>query len=331
MKRILRLCAVCCALSLLAGCGPTYPKGTVPESIKKICKKEYDVEVEVKIEGRTLAVYLPAKELFDAVFNLGQEASKKINNVILGISRVALSTDQKVDFYILIAQDPEMPEIEIVYIRYVDDVKRFLLGDVSRDDYGRRAVIALKTPTYAERERILRELFEKLNLKDSEELVKEYIEEKPVSTMGEIGYWDGKFYLKEIEMGEFLAKQIEDKIKISFSSSKELARWFEVKSARGEYSALPEGGMFNFKVDLTPRVAGLYMESGIELGAQERKREVFRELMRVTGKTLRAYRFDDFKGIYFSTTYGDLSVDREDAEAFRKKEIGIDDIIMKGE
>jgi len=47
------------------GCTQTYPSHRVKESIQEICRKEYGIEnIQVKIEGRTIGVYLPIKKLF---------------------------------------------------------------------------------------------------------------------------------------------------------------------------------------------------------------------------------------------------------------------------
>jgi len=35
-----------------------------------------------------------------------------------------LSTDAKFDFYCIIAHDVKMPEIQLIAVRYIDDIKR---------------------------------------------------------------------------------------------------------------------------------------------------------------------------------------------------------------
>jgi len=115
-------------LLFLSGCGQTYPKAKIPEAIVGLCKKEYNANVDVKTTGTTVAVYIPVENLFGGELNLDSAASKKIGDVIMGVSRITLSTDAKFNFYIIIAQDPKMPEIEVVYVRYVDDLKRFFYG-----------------------------------------------------------------------------------------------------------------------------------------------------------------------------------------------------------
>jgi hypothetical protein len=101
------LCAIVCAS--VAGCQPTYPKGYFKESVIKLCKKEYNLDVKVETAGRTIAIYLPLQDLLDFNFAIGKKASEQINDVILSISRAALSTDAKYDFYCIIAHDVKIP------------------------------------------------------------------------------------------------------------------------------------------------------------------------------------------------------------------------------
>ena len=133
--KLWRLLIAACFLSsalFLSGCGPTYPKEKTKESIIRLCKKEYKLDVKVEIAGKTVAIYLPLTNLLDFTFALTPDASEKINQVILSVTRVVLSTDAKYGFYCVMAHDVRIPEIQIVIIKSVEDVRRFLLGDISR-------------------------------------------------------------------------------------------------------------------------------------------------------------------------------------------------------
>lgn len=317
-----------CIFGLLSGCGPTYPKEKVQEGIVNLCNKEYKVTVDTKIVGNTVAVYLPVENLFDAVLNLDTKASKKINDVILGVSRVSLSTDAKFDFYVVIAQDPKTPEVEIVYIRYVDDIKRFLLGDISREQYSSRAVIMLKTPPQAERERVLKDLFSKLNIEDSDEIIKGYLEtEQDVSAIGEISYWHNKFFIKEINISEFLASQIEERIKMEFRVNRDLNKWYEFKSCGGKFVKGQNRNRFVFNVNMANRVEPLYFESGMELDAYKKKAIVFTRLFAVTGDVLWSYKFKDFDKVEFSIPAQKLRISKDELWKFRKGKIKIKELI----
>lgn len=313
-----------------SGCGPTYPKGMIPEAIKRICLKEYDSYVEVKIVGKTLAVYLPIENLFNAVFNINPDASKKINGVILGASRVVLSTDQEIDFYIVIAQDPKVPEIELLYIRYVEDVKRFLLGDISRGEYAKRAVVSIITPSRAQKEKILREMFEKLNIENVDEILKEYIKEKPVTTLDEICYWNNEFYIKEIELNEFLAMQIRERIKLAYGTDKELAKWFELRGVKGKFSedkSNRKKGRFFFEVDYSSRINRVYTETGMEFGALYRKKKVLKKLLDIVSRVLWAYKFEDYYGVKLKIPDGKVILRKDEVWAYKKRRLKIDDLV----
>lgn len=296
------------ALGALTGCSPTFPKEKIQDSVIDLCKREYDVSVSAKLAGNTVAVYLPVENLFDAVLNIDTKASKKINDVILGVSRIALSTDAKIDFYVVIAQDPRMPEVEIVYIRYVDDVKRFFLSDISRDEYAKRAVIMLKTPPQAEREKVLKDLFAKLNIEGSDEMIKEYFaSQENVAGIGEISYWNGRFFIKEIDLSEFLASQIDERLKMDFKQDKDLNKWYELKAGDGKFVREPRNASFIFTVNISNRVAPLYLDSGLELDAQRKKVLVFKKLFEIVGDVLWSYKFKDFDNVEFDLTAGSSS------------------------
>jgi hypothetical protein len=315
-------------LGFLSGCSPTYPKEKIKEGVIDLCKKEYGITVDAKIFGNTVAVYLPVDSLFDAVLSLDARASKKINDVILSVTRVTLSTDAKFDFYVVIAQDPKVPEVEIVYIRYVDDVKRFLLGDISRDDYAKRAVIAIRTPPQAERERILKELFSKLNIEGSEDMIKEYLEsEERISGIGDISYWNNKFFLKEISMSEFLMCQIEDRIKMEFRQNRDLNKWYELKVAEGKFVKNPKGNIFVFTVNMANRVEPLYLDSGIELDAYKKRTMVFTKALDVIARVLWSYKFNDFNQVEVNTLTQKLKLSKGELWKFKNGKIKIEELI----
>jgi hypothetical protein len=298
------------------------------EAIKELCKREYKLTVDTKISGRTVAVYLPIENLFDAVLNIDSKASKKLNDVILGVSRVAISTDGKFDFYIVITQDPKMPEVEIVYIRYVDDIKRFLLGGISRDDYSKRAVIAIKTPPQAERERILKDLFSKLKVENSDQMIKEYLEsEEGVSGIGDISYWNNKFFIKEIGLAEFLASQIEERIKMDFRTDKDLNKWYELKSCDGKFVKSESENHFVFNINIANRVEPLYLDSGVELDAYKKRIAVFKSSVGIAGKILSAYKFDDFNRVDIVTPTHRIRVSKDKLWKVKSGKIKIEELI----
>jgi len=315
-------------LLFLSGCGATYPEEKLEESIVDLCQKDFGVSVTTKIAGNTVAVRFSTENLFDGMFNLNPEASRKINDVIMAVSRIVLSTDAELDFYIIFAQDPEIPDLEIVYIRYVKDVKRFMYGGMSRDDYTKRAIIAIKTPPQAERERILRELFAKLDIEKTDEMVDEYAQqEEEASGIGEISYWNNKFFIKDIGIEEFLAIQIADRIRIEFKNDNEINRWYELKTSNGNFIKGWDTGSFIFNTGISDRVTPLYLDSGLELGARKKRSIVFKKLFSVVSDVLWAYKFQGFNEVEFVLPTESVVVSRENLWAFRRRKVKIEDLI----
>ncbi|MBU4477718.1 MAG: hypothetical protein KKH34_01280 [Candidatus Omnitrophica bacterium] len=122
------------------GCAPTYPKERLAQSVEDVCKKEYNVDVQAKVIGKMIVVFIPLQELFDEKLDILPEAVEKIENVILTTSRVLFSTDAKVDFYMIIAADIKITSAELVLVRYLDDVYKFMHGWIKRDDYRQRVL-----------------------------------------------------------------------------------------------------------------------------------------------------------------------------------------------
>jgi len=140
---------------------PSFPKEALEASIKEICLKDYGIEnVEVKIVGKTLGVHLPLKRLFEQdieslilsgkikdaenFLQLSEEAVEKIQDVIFTTSRVIISSDEQIDFYVVKATDVEETGMEFILINYVDDVKRVRFWDIALSEYYKRSYRDLK-------------------------------------------------------------------------------------------------------------------------------------------------------------------------------------------
>ncbi len=134
------LCLLAATCLFNNGCGPTYPKAKLTQSLVNVCKKEYNIDVQAKLIGRTIVVFIPFKQLFDSKLDILPDAVEKIENVILSTSRVLFSTDAQVDFYEIIAADVKTTGAELVLVRYMDDVYKFMNGWIKRDDYRNRVL-----------------------------------------------------------------------------------------------------------------------------------------------------------------------------------------------
>ena len=166
---------ICLLILFVSGCAPTYTNENLEQSILDICKKEYKLDVSVRRVGRTVGIYLPINGLFeskvkssgrnmtleDALSSVkfSKEAADKIDDVSMALSRVALSSGADVDFYVLIAADTKASGLQIVITRYVNDMKRLILGDVSRGDYVQRLLMDMDFGPTAAAEETVKEFF----------------------------------------------------------------------------------------------------------------------------------------------------------------------------
>jgi hypothetical protein len=183
MKRFQYLLTISLSFFLttfIFGCSePTYPKDKIVPSIKEICKKEYKIDdVEVKIVGNTVGVYLPLEKLFEANFkNLFQsgkvadlesllrihpEALDKIENVLNSLTRVIVSASKDVDFFVMKAVDTQVTGFQWTIIGNTNDIKRVNLMDISRSEYRKRRVEDLKINNTILWKKTVEELFSQI-------------------------------------------------------------------------------------------------------------------------------------------------------------------------
>ncbi len=311
-------------LVTVTGCCPTYPKERFKESIVELCNREYKLDIKVETVGKTIAIYLALPDLIDFTFAITKEASDKINDVILSVSRVALSSDAEYDFYCIIAHDVRIPEIQIIIIKSVDDVKRFLLNDISRNEYSKRMLIDMRLSPQAQKEHALKEVFEKMGLdtKWRETVMNDFFRSEPAA-LGDIGYWNDRFYIKDISLAEFLAEQMASRIRFEFREDKGLDTLASVKSVKGLYSSKGTEHYFQVEILATPKGFKELSDKGIS-------DKVFESALKVASHIMHGYRFSDFDYVNIVNQADNriLQVSRENLEAWRMKKFKLTDLIL---
>jgi len=226
MKRILPFLIFIMFIS--SGCKPTYPKIKVSDSIIKLCRDEYHTEIKVKSVGRTMGVYMPVDNLLDSSLQPSEESFEKLGNVLHVLSRVALSTDADLEFITLVARDSKISGFELVLTRYVEDIKRFMVGDISQGEYMKR----MDWETRLDPLVFLSDLASK-DKKDQPE--------------------SEEFSIEEVHLQDFLAKQISRRIEDKFKEDKHLKENFKVTDVNGEFiPGVPNlgRGILKFTLDI---------------------------------------------------------------------------------
>lgn len=163
------------ACFLLAGCGgPTFPKDKLVDSLEKLCKEEYNIDVSAKVTGQTLGIYLQLDRLIGSLTGqvaLDEAASEVIENVLICARRVTLSTDSDVKFFTLIGAD-KLFGYELRMTHYIKDVHRVMVMNISRSDYFQRIMYNLHpSPTIQGKRRIF-EFFKMLGSDSVENVIR---------------------------------------------------------------------------------------------------------------------------------------------------------------
>ena len=216
----------------LWGCSHTYPPEKVQQAIQDICRKEYGIEhIQVKIIGKTIGVFLPIKKLFvtnfkealakgnmkvddmENLFRPAPEALEQVEDVLFSISRVILSTDRKLEFYLLQAADMDETGLQLVLEGYVDDIKRVRFWDISRDEYRKRVLHEIKLNRALVWHRLPRSFFETLSDSPSLKKLNAYfsqpLTDEALEALFEVNLKQIRAGAVQWELGEFRSTPIE--------------------------------------------------------------------------------------------------------------------------
>lgn len=110
---------------LVSGCGPkyTYPGDSVPKSIEEIDRKEYKIDSNARVVGKTVGAVVYLDSIVDAKGQIPKEVHETMSKVMQAVTRVALSTDLPLEFCTVVIRDRQHGN-ELVITRSLDDTKR---------------------------------------------------------------------------------------------------------------------------------------------------------------------------------------------------------------
>ena len=305
------------------GCAPSFPREVLPEAVKEVCKNEYDMDVEVTLVGNTVGIYYPMEGLLDVGMGLSEEAWDTISNLLLIASRVVLSTDANIQFYCVITQDARLPELQVVIIKYVEDVKKGMYRNISRSEAFKRTLFSVNLTPQAKKERSIEKVFEKLGVEDNtrQSVLDEFFRSPPTK-LSDIGYWRGTFYLKNVTMEEFIAAQIASRMKLDFRSDKDLAEKFSYKVAESSFAS--ESGLRAFLVSF--KIA----DQGASENEKELRTQKIKEIVRITNEVVDGYKFKEFDLLILDDQLENvqLRIDAQDVCNFNKTRTPVEDLAI---
>ncbi|MGB2599989.1 MAG: hypothetical protein WBB86_03160 [Candidatus Omnitrophota bacterium] len=314
---------VVCAALLLPACMPTYPKEKLAETVREVCRIEYNMEVDVVVKGSTMGIYYPMKSLLDVGLGINKDAWDDISNLVLVASRVVLSTDADIKFYCVITQDARLPELQVVIIKYVEDVKRGMYRNISRNESYKRTLFSINLTPQAKKERSIEKVFDKMEIEEKtrEKVMDEFFRAAPTK-LSDVGYWRGRFYLKDITMEEFLAAQIANRVKIDFRTEKNLTEIFDYKSAEGSFMSSKGKRYFllQFKIaDKAPKEESL----------TDPRVEKVQEIVRIANEVVYGYKFKDFDFMEMFDQYENVKlwINEKDIYDFNRKKLPVKEIV----
>ncbi len=213
---------------------PTYSKEKVEQSVIELCKDEYGLDVNAKIIGSTLGVFIPVEGLIDSELRLDKDAAEKIEDVALSIHRVVMSTDKPLKFYTLTARDTKTAGAEFVLTGFIYDVVRVRLLDISRGEYYKRILRDFKFNSVVAGEAKIRELFDALNKHSSST--------HDIRALFYPSYTIGKKDSQKIEIVQMEAKEISDMEALIYIKTKE---YYEPRQGFEVYKAIFPTGFNN--------------------------------------------------------------------------------------
>jgi len=286
------------------------------------------MDVDVAVFGTTMGLYYPMEGLLDAGMGISEKAWDRISDLLLVASRIVLSTDANIQFYCVVTQDRRLPELQVVIIKYVDDVKRSMVRNISRNEAFKRTLFSINLTPQAEKERSVEQAFNRLGVDDGirQKVLEEFFRSPPAK-LSDVGYWKGDFYLKDITLAEFLAEQIVNRIKTDFRSDAELLKKFNFINAEGSYIEENDKGSFfvSFKI----------ADHGPSKEPGEKIKEKIKEVIRVANEVTNGYGFKDFDFLVLEDQLENtrFTVSGEDTYSFHAEKPMVEDItkVVKGQ
>ncbi|MBI2915675.1 MAG: hypothetical protein HYY07_02310, partial [Elusimicrobia bacterium] len=108
--------------------------------MQKLFRKELNTDVETELAGKTLYVSFTVENLVSKNFELPKEVLQKLEDAMLSITRISLSTDAEIEFTVIEARDPKWG-VQTNIIRKMRDLKGLLYWKVSKSDFDERLVL----------------------------------------------------------------------------------------------------------------------------------------------------------------------------------------------
>jgi hypothetical protein len=119
---------------------PSYSSKTLIPSLEKMLLEEYDIHALVKLTEKTLGVCITVPTILASGKKTMSVVRDQMQDVMMCLRRVLLSTDVPIDFYQISIRSKDAPGTEVVMMHYLQDYKIYILSGISQDDFLKRMV-----------------------------------------------------------------------------------------------------------------------------------------------------------------------------------------------
>lgn len=148
LRRLPPIAVASFVLGIASGCSgrPTYPKEQLVESLRTLLAQDQLHLTAARLVDRTFAAQLDHPGTISDTqgqIGLGPAFDDAVRKAITTIHRVLMSTDARVEFYVLLITDPAVPGIYITLVRYLDDVRRAYWNSLSSTEMFARTIFDL--------------------------------------------------------------------------------------------------------------------------------------------------------------------------------------------
>lgn len=147
MKNSSALSLLLAPVILIFGCGvePTYNKSNMAPFLKETYAAE-GIDPTVRIVGDTIAVHLDHEGVLLKVggqIGIGPKFEEFSRILIQPLHRALLSSDRKIDFYVLLFSDPSIPGAYLTMVRYTKDLYLTNVSGIALSEFFSRTVYDL--------------------------------------------------------------------------------------------------------------------------------------------------------------------------------------------
>jgi hypothetical protein len=269
------------ALLGLSACQPTYKRESIKESVKELAKKEYKLDVEVEETGKTLGVRFKVDNLFGEMVADDQLIWKQMDDLMLVLSRITLSSDVPPEFFILDVCDNEHPDTHIVFTRYVEDVKKLMSDALSRNQYLDRLLIEFVIGG------------KRVEFDPNEmDMVRLMMLTAESGFSGPANPRESAPTISEVDFRDFLAKVAANYTRRLLRETGGLKTRVQLRQVTGSFNNMSNSGKGYFKLllDIASKPAAPLPPRFMEL-------EVLPVVAREVGDMFKSYKFQDFSAI----------------------------------